>query len=336
MGINHVFRKMPRKIDVKTLALFVLTMVILIEILFIWFFINKQNPVIGFSPVKLPGVDIPSYLYSLGLQENNPDSGLDSPLDVAVDGQGRAFVVDVGHNCIKVYNSYGQYQFKFGKPGIEPGEFTDPVGISINGDQVYVTETGNQRVQVFDLKGKFKKVLIDKKGNSGSGGLIPCGITALDNGDVYITDIFQHRVVCIGPDGKIKQTFGGSGEGPGKLAYPNDVIVDGDKVFVSDSNNARVQVFNKNGKFIKILEDKDPNKKLTLPRGLALYKDDILVVDTFGQSVFVMNEKGKVLDHFGEYGSQNNQFNYPNGLALFQNKVFVTDRANNRVSVFSF
>lgn len=335
-AINQVFNKFPRKIDLKTLGLILLTLVVLVEILFMWLFVKKQAPVIGFPSVKLPGQEAPGYLYSLGYQENNPEAALDIPLDVAVDILGRAFVTDTGHNCIKVYNAFGQFQFQFGLPGSEPGQLSSPVGIAISNNQIYVAETGNQRIQVFDLKGKFIKVFLSNSGNSEVGGITPSGINAAPNGDIYVTDIFQHRIIGFSPEGKVKVKFGKPGEEPGSFAYPNDIAVDRGLIYVTDSNNARVQVFDTQGKFLKVLQDKDPNNKLSLPRGIALAENRIYVVDTFNHTVNIMDKEGKVLNNFGEYGTENGQLNYPNGIAVFGDKFFITDRTNDRIAVFTY
>lgn len=328
--------KIPRKMDVKTLLLIALTIIVLIEILFMWFFIKKQTPVIGFSPVALNEEINPKYLYSLGFQVNNSDASLEAPLDVAVDRFGRTYVVDTGNNSIKVYNSYGQYQFKFGQLGQAPGQLSDPTGIAINGDYLYVAEAGNQRVSVFDLNGKFVNFLIREKVLAKLGGMVPSGISISPQGVILVTDIFKHRIIGFTQDGYKLFAFGKPGQEAGSLAYPNDVAEDNKgNIYVSDSNNARVQVFDRTGKFLYILQDKDPKKKFSLPRGIAIKDNFIFVVDTFNHTVRIMT-KERQISQFGHYGSENGQLNYPNGVAVFGDKIYVTDRANDRVAVFNF
>lgn len=334
--LAKALNRIPRKIDVKTLIMISLIIVILIQILFMWFFIKKQTPVIGLTPVAVQQSFHPKYLYSIGFQANNPDASLDAPLDMAVDKFGRTFVVDTGHDAIKVYNSYGQYQFQFGRPGHQPGQLSNPVGIAIDGNYVYITEAGNQRVSVFDLKGRFVNDFIQEKAIPELQGMIPCGIAVSPQGVVLVTDIFKHRVIGFTKDGYIMFKFGGPGQEPGKFAYPNDVAVDEKyNIYVSDSNNARVQVFDKEGHFLYVMEEEDPKKKFSLPRGLAVVKDKLFVVDTLSHTVRIMDKKKQVAQ-FGEYGDENGQFNYPNGVTVAGDKIYVADRANDRVVVLTY
>jgi DNA-binding beta-propeller fold protein YncE len=72
------------------------------------------------------------------------------PRDVAVDSQGRVYVTDTGNKRIVVFDADGKPVTQFGSTGLEPGQFDEPVGLSIGPeDQVYVADTWNQRVQVF-------------------------------------------------------------------------------------------------------------------------------------------------------------------------------------------
>jgi DNA-binding beta-propeller fold protein YncE len=51
---------------------------------------------------------------------------------------------------------------KWGTPGAGDGQFNGPAGIAVKGDEVFVTELGNNRVQVFDRNGAFLKTLLPR------------------------------------------------------------------------------------------------------------------------------------------------------------------------------
>ena len=77
------------------------------------------------------------------------------PRDIAFDAEGRLYIVDQGRTRIVRFNPETEDFFAWGTPGSGDGEFTQPTGIAVDGGEVYVTDTGNDRVQIFDLDGNF-------------------------------------------------------------------------------------------------------------------------------------------------------------------------------------
>lgn len=80
---------------------------------------------------------------------------LNFPADVALDAQGRIFVVDTDNHRIQRFGPDGAFQREWGGRGAFPGLLAAPSSIDIVGDRVYVTEELNHRVSVFDLNGRF-------------------------------------------------------------------------------------------------------------------------------------------------------------------------------------
>lgn len=75
------------------------------------------------------------------------------PKGVALDGAGHLYVVDGLYDVVQLFNSEGQVLMYFGGAGAEPGHLWLPAGIAIAGDDVFVADTQNRRVQVFRLLG---------------------------------------------------------------------------------------------------------------------------------------------------------------------------------------
>jgi DNA-binding beta-propeller fold protein YncE len=82
--------------------------------------------------------------------------GTESPAGMAIDSRGLIYMlVDVG--LIEVFNPQGQSLFQFGHYGTAAGEFMDPRGMYIDSaDRLYVSDTGNQRIEVFQITGTKK------------------------------------------------------------------------------------------------------------------------------------------------------------------------------------
>jgi DNA-binding beta-propeller fold protein YncE len=80
------------------------------------------------------------------------------PADVAWDSAGNIYVADgFGNARIAKFDKVGKFVKSWGSRGSEPGQFNTVQGIAIDAQgNVYVADTGNKRIQVFDTDGNFK------------------------------------------------------------------------------------------------------------------------------------------------------------------------------------
>ena len=74
---------------------------------------------------------------------------LNRPKGIAVDRAGRVYVVDNSFDNIQVFSPEGEFLLPFGSSGHLPGEFLMPTDIAIFSDLIYVTDTMNNRIQIF-------------------------------------------------------------------------------------------------------------------------------------------------------------------------------------------
>ncbi|MBI5135898.1 MAG: 6-bladed beta-propeller [Nitrospirae bacterium] len=73
------------------------------------------------------------------------------PKGVAVDEGGRVFVVDGIYDVVQLFDADGRLLMHFGGSGSGPGQFWLPAGIAVTGNDIYVADTRNGRVQIFRL-----------------------------------------------------------------------------------------------------------------------------------------------------------------------------------------
>ena len=122
-----------------------------------------------------------------------------------------------------------------------PGQFDLVHAIAIDREQrVYVGDRNNDRVQIFDLQGKY----LAQWNHVGT----PYGLYACDDGTVFLcgleTDGDRFRVLRLSGEGEVRAEFGETGEGPGQFLMAHSIYVDRDgAVFVADGKANRVQKF---------------------------------------------------------------------------------------------
>jgi len=73
------------------------------------------------------------------------------PKGVALDREGHLYVVDGLYDVVQLFDPQGELLMYFGGAGSQAGHFWLPAGIAIAGDDVFVADTQNRRVQMFRL-----------------------------------------------------------------------------------------------------------------------------------------------------------------------------------------
>ena len=98
-----------------------------------------------------------------------------------------------------VYSPRVKFLRKWGMRGGGDGEFRWPQGLGIDNEgNVYVSDRGNDRIQVFDPHGRFLR----KWGSTGSGDgefRWPQGLGIDSEGNVYVSDQGNHRILVFKP-----------------------------------------------------------------------------------------------------------------------------------------
>src|ERR1700694_2014450 len=119
---------------------------------------------------------------------------------------------------------------------------------------VWVIDATGQVIYKMDPQGKILMTL-GEKGMAGTGHNtfnLPTAVGFAPNGDFYVTDGYASaRVVKFSHDGKYLLEWGSRGKGPGQFELPHNVVVDKQgRVYVTDRENRRIEVFDANGKFL--------------------------------------------------------------------------------------
>lgn len=289
------------------------------------------------------------------------------PADVDAHTENRIFVADTQNNRIQVFGSSGNYITQWGTTGSGNGQFTAPSGIAVDAHgYVYVADTLNDRIQVFDGSGGY----ITQWGVFGSGNgefNEPRGISVAENGDIFVADTNNNRIqVFENPvEGQItivkdaspadgsdfgfftdvidrlvqKNEWGSAGTGNGQFDMPMGLAVDRTgKVYVADSDNDRIQVFDNSGAYITEWGSSGSgNGQFSTPVAIAVDgAGTVFVVDQGNARIQVFDSDGSYITQWGSSGSDVGQFSAPTGIAVNAiGVVYVVDTDNHRVQVFN-
>ncbi len=173
------------------------------------------------------------------------------PGGVAIDRENRfLYVVDAGNDVVDVFDADNfKLLRQIGKPSREheqtdPGTFALPEAVAVDGEgNVYVTDTLNNRIEIFDAEGAF----ISTFGKNGDGPADlerPKGIAIDCDGHIWVVDAAQNRVKVFDRQGRLLIYFGGQGYYPGQFMGPWGIAIDlSNRVIVSETFPGRVQVF---------------------------------------------------------------------------------------------
>src|SRR2546425_5714520 len=113
------------------------------------------------------------------------------------------------------------------------------------------------------------------------------------DGNIYVTDGYGNsRVLKFDKYGNVLTGWGMKGTGPGQFDTPHTIAIDGGFVYVGDRENARIQIFDRNGRFLR-------QWKLGSPFGLELAPDHSLyMADAIAGRILKIDSEGKVVGSF--------------------------------------
>jgi sugar lactone lactonase YvrE len=241
---------------------------------------------------------------------------------IAPDGKGNVLVFVRGMPFFRLFTTEGKFVRSWGDAAL----FTQPHSLMFDREGfVWTTDTTGHVVYKFDANGKVLLTLGKKgmPGDNASQELFnqPSALAIAANGDIYVSDGYVNsRVVHFNKDGKFIRIIGGTkGAGPGQLQLPHGVAIDSaGRILVGDSDNKRIAVFDKDGKFVE-------NWPFASRGGMVITADDTLYVSDVNTGVMVV-KNGKLIDTIGGIGR-------PHGLGVDKDGTIYTADATNRAVI---
>ena len=268
------------------------------------------------------------------------------PYGIGVDSHGLVYVADQKVGAVFIFNTETR-DVQLIRNGKE-AHFGLINGIAIDdNDRLFVSDGKLHRVLVFKALGEGEKLTHEVENVIEEGLKDPVGL-AIDkeNRFLYVVDTQQDQVLVYDADTlKLLRRIGTGGKNhwlttPGDFAAPSNVAVDKEgNVYVTDTLNNRVEIFDADGKFISLFgKHGDGPGYFARPKGIAVDGDGhIWVVDQYQDRVQVFDREGQLLTYLGEHGNYPGQFASAVGIAIDKNNhVFVTDQYPARLQMFRY
>lgn len=240
-----------------------------------------------------------------------PFDGLREPRDGAVDNSGRIWIADFGHSRLRLFDRNGGSLGGWGGRGNGTFGFHDLSGVAVRKEDLYVADTWNGRVQHFTTAGVWKGTAtgmfgprgvavgpdgrvwvtdtgnhqvrvydaalerpetIGKRGSGSSEFASPVGICVGPSGDVFVADTENRRVVVLDSSGQFKSSW--SFPGWEQAVEPHLEVDDDGSVFATDPGAAAEVIhFDPRGRILERWSTASNGEKLSLPSGLAFDRE---------------------------------------------------------------
>ena len=326
------------------------------------------------SVPEIPFESVPDYF------KYPPEMNLGEMASVAVNPKGHVFMLSRSNVSGPLFGSIATQILEFD----QSGKYLREIGKGVYGlgyahsirvdkyDNIWVVDKGTNMIMKFNPLGHVTMVLGRKEEAPDEHeypkrGLIPRHIDnyfnqptdiawdAQDN--LYISDGYQNsRVAKVDKNGDWVKSWGSRGSEPGQFNTPHNIGIDRQaNVYVADRGNARIQVFDTDGNFLRVIKINVPppsgarnvlgNTPATPPttgsgapgapwticitQGPTQY---LYTNDSFPGRFYKLTLDGTVMGMFGKAGRQLKQFNWNHGIACpSENVLYAADLNNWRV-----
>ncbi len=207
-----------------------------------------------------------------------------------------------------------------------------PYGIASNKGRIYVVDTIQNNVAIFDLVKQTYEIL---PGSKGQGKLKkPINIAVASDGNVFVADTFRKEVMMYDEMGNFVRAYGKDIQ-----MKPVDVAVDDKNIYALDISNNEIKVIDRQSGDLagSIGKGSETQQGLSLPTNLTMDKDGYLYVTNAGTGKVVkLDRDGHIVHTFGGLGDSFGEFGRPRGISVDdKGRIYVADASHQNVQIFN-
>jgi DNA-binding beta-propeller fold protein YncE len=293
-------------------------------------------------------------------------------------GSGRIFIADSTNHRIVITNlegkkiaiaGAGKVGFKDGK--FADARFSDPQGMCLDGNTLYVADRKNHSIRALNLKDETVKTVAgtgEQSHRRKGGKALDTGLNSpwdllLHGKKVYVAMAGHHQIWTLDPATSMVEPYAGNGfedlmDGPlqptnfsrgSAFAQPSGLATDGKTLFVADSEISAIRAVPLppgEGNVSTIVgeglfEFGDKNGKGAAVRlqhalGVAYQGGKLYVADTYNSKIKLIDPVEKTCEtYLGDPPGwlKENMFNEPGGISISGGKMYIADTNNHRIQI---
>ena len=261
-----------------------------------------------------------------------PDSAA-MPADVAV-VNGRIYVLDTNNGRIMEIAEGGNVLQILDSNSDSHLALQGPMAIAAQNSELFVANSRAGNVIVLDSQGAVQRVITPQV-TAAEKPLRPIGIAVAANGDIFLSDPDNHRVLHLDSEGRLLSSLGSGIRDSGEYGFnmPGGLCLDAeDNLYVVDMLNYKVKKYSSSGEFLlSVGEAGDTEGTFSRPKSIAVDANGrILVSDTLQVAVEAFDPDGTYAGFIGREDPDNIEsasfFQAPHGLKIIGDTLYVVDR----------
>ena len=270
----------------------------------------------GYDSTFTTPTSTPSFAFAIG-SVGSGNGQFSAPSEVAIDGAGNIWVVDIGNNRVQKFNSKGEYLSQFGNSEfrqrpVQTPSASRPTPKATFGSPIPTTTASRSSTP---------------KANTCSSSARPAPATANSAVPRHRRRLRRqrlgrrsgnHRIQKFNSKGEYLPKFGSREAATASSTLPAALrSTPKGNVWVADYGNHRVQKFNSEGEFLSNSARREAATASSIPQASpSIVKGNIWVADYENNRIEKFNSKGEYLTQFGTKGSGAGQFQGPRGIAF--------------------
>ncbi|XP_033112936.1 tripartite motif-containing protein 2-like, partial [Anneissia japonica] len=229
---------------------------------------------------------------------------------------------------------------KYKQSGEYIGKVTLPQGVKV--DRMYKMKNGNiafsdfnyKPIRICNMNGQLIKTISEEVQNT------PRSIHVDETSNVlYAASGWSNSCVYMFDmnNGKTIKTIGLQGTKEGQMSYVTDVtLTNQGHLLVLEYSNSRLQLFNNEGRFIKVLvEAGDEDGKVNSPSAIVVDEDDNIIISS-QQKLQLFSSDGNFIKRIDK---PEDRINDPRGLSIISyhpRRLAVANRGDKTVKIFNY